>query len=176
MLPPVPTDYTMHHHPAYDTDVRTARRFAYIFVRREPSEAADVSLLRAHGFSEHDVGSLIVLVRRRNRAPRRARPAESRRLSARPACCDRLAGLADRPALIPGDAGLIDAAESGVGNLVADQVFDLVEGPAAVAEQRIALDPRAGGDGARAGCEGSCANGTGCATRDPGAPVASRAA
>ena len=62
VLPPVPTDYTMHHHPAYDTDVRTARRFAYIFVRREPSEAADVSLLRAHGFSEHDVGSLILLV------------------------------------------------------------------------------------------------------------------
>ncbi len=62
VLPPLPTNYTMHHHPAYDTDVRTARRFGYIFVRREPSQAADVTLLRAHGFSEHDVGSLILLV------------------------------------------------------------------------------------------------------------------
>jgi Dolichyl-phosphate-mannose-protein mannosyltransferase len=62
VLPPLPTNYTMHHHPAYDTDVRTARRFAYIFVRREPSQAADVSLLREHGFSEQDVGSLILLV------------------------------------------------------------------------------------------------------------------
>jgi Dolichyl-phosphate-mannose-protein mannosyltransferase len=62
VLPPVPTNHTMHHHPAYDTAVRAARRYAYIFVRGEPGEARDVPLLRAHGFAEEPLGRLVMLV------------------------------------------------------------------------------------------------------------------
>ena len=62
VLPPVPTDYHEAHHPAYDTAVRKAPRFAYVFVRREPDQARDVRLLRANGFHEHTVGTLIVLI------------------------------------------------------------------------------------------------------------------
>jgi 4-amino-4-deoxy-L-arabinose transferase-like glycosyltransferase len=62
VLPPVPTSFTMHHHPAYDTAVRSARRVAYIFVRHEPSAAQDVRLLRANGYREHEVGTFVLLV------------------------------------------------------------------------------------------------------------------
>jgi hypothetical protein len=62
VLPPVPTNHTMHHHPAYDTAVRAASRHAYIFVQGEPGEARDVPLLRAHGYAEQKLGRLIVLV------------------------------------------------------------------------------------------------------------------
>ncbi len=62
MLPPVPENYTEHHHPAYDRAVRTARRFAYIFVQREPYEPHDVALLIAHGYRRVNVGTVIVLL------------------------------------------------------------------------------------------------------------------
>jgi 4-amino-4-deoxy-L-arabinose transferase-like glycosyltransferase len=61
VLPPVPTNYTEHHHPAYDRAVRSAHRFAYIFVRREPFEAHDVALLVAHGYRRANVGTVILL-------------------------------------------------------------------------------------------------------------------
>lgn len=62
VLPPVPTNHTMHHHPAYDTAVRDARRHAYILVQGEPGEARDLPLLRAHGYVGRRIGRLIVLV------------------------------------------------------------------------------------------------------------------
>ncbi len=62
VLPPVPTNHTMHHHPAYDSAVRAAPRFAYIFVSGEPGEARDVPLLRAHGYEEETIGRLVLLV------------------------------------------------------------------------------------------------------------------
>jgi hypothetical protein len=62
VLPPVPTDFTMHHHPAYDAAVRSAPRLAYILVRHEPSATQDLRLLRANGYREHDVGTLILLM------------------------------------------------------------------------------------------------------------------
>ncbi len=61
VLPPVPTDYTTHHHPAYDRAVRAAHRLAYIFVRGETYEAHDVALLEANGFRRADVGTVILL-------------------------------------------------------------------------------------------------------------------
>jgi Dolichyl-phosphate-mannose-protein mannosyltransferase len=62
VVPPVPTNYTSSHHPAYDAAVREAPRFAYVFVEREPFEARDVRLLRANGFRESTAGTLIVLI------------------------------------------------------------------------------------------------------------------
>jgi len=62
VLPPVPTDYTTHRHPAYDRAVRSAARFAYVFVQRQPELAADERLLRRERFSERRVGTLVVFV------------------------------------------------------------------------------------------------------------------
>jgi Dolichyl-phosphate-mannose-protein mannosyltransferase len=61
VLPPAPTNYTEHHHPAYDRAVRAARRFAYVFVQGEPDEARDVRLLVANGYRRTDVGTMVVL-------------------------------------------------------------------------------------------------------------------
>jgi hypothetical protein len=62
VLPPEPTDYTTHRHPAYDRAVRAAARYAYVFVQGEPGQARDVRLLRGQHFSERRVGTLLVLV------------------------------------------------------------------------------------------------------------------
>ena len=61
----------------------------------------------------------------------------------RPSAID-AAGLAERPALVPGHLGLVDAAERGVRILVGDEVLDLLERVAVVPVERIALDPRPG--------------------------------
>jgi 4-amino-4-deoxy-L-arabinose transferase-like glycosyltransferase len=62
VLPPVPTDYTMHRRPAFDRAVRSAPRFAYVFVRGEPGQARDVRLLRSQGFTEKRLGTLILML------------------------------------------------------------------------------------------------------------------
>jgi hypothetical protein len=62
VLPQLPTDYTMHHHPAYDTAVRSAPRHAYLLVRGELGAARDVRLLLAHGYRERSLGEVLLFV------------------------------------------------------------------------------------------------------------------
>jgi hypothetical protein len=62
VLPPAPTGYTTHRHPAYDRAVRTAARFAYVFVQRQPGLAVDARLLHREGFTERRAGTLVVFV------------------------------------------------------------------------------------------------------------------
>ena len=62
VLPPRPTDFTMHHHPAYDTAVRTASRYAYLLVVGELGERHDLKLLLEHGFTEEKLGPMLVLL------------------------------------------------------------------------------------------------------------------
>jgi hypothetical protein len=62
VLPPVPRNYHMHHHPAYDTAVRSARRFAYVLLVNEPGEAHDARLLVTNGFTEERVGTMRIFI------------------------------------------------------------------------------------------------------------------
>jgi hypothetical protein len=67
VLPPQPTSYRMHHHPAYDEAVRRAPRFAYVFVRRESGQARAERLLVAQGYRKREVGTLMLFVSPRQR-------------------------------------------------------------------------------------------------------------
>jgi hypothetical protein len=62
VLPPQPTTYTMHHHPAYDSAVRRAPRFAYVLVQGERGQARARRLLLAQGYREREVGTLTLLI------------------------------------------------------------------------------------------------------------------
>ena len=61
VLPPVPTTYTESRHPAYDTAVRKASRYAYVLVAGQPAQRRDVRLLLAHRFREEKLGTVLVL-------------------------------------------------------------------------------------------------------------------
>ena len=62
VLPPVPSNFTEHHHPAYYTAVRDSPRHAYLLVRGEPGEQRTFALLLAHAYREDDLGPVLVLV------------------------------------------------------------------------------------------------------------------
>ncbi len=62
VMAPVPTNFTMHHHPAYDTAVRTAPRYAYLIARGDLDERRDLKLLRTHGYREQKIGPISMFV------------------------------------------------------------------------------------------------------------------
>ncbi|MEI8105369.1 MAG: glycosyltransferase family 39 protein [Actinomycetes bacterium] len=62
VLPPVPTDYRSHHHPAYDAAVRAAPIHAYLLMSGALGTARDERLLRSHGYSEERIGALLLFV------------------------------------------------------------------------------------------------------------------